>query len=140
MRIVNLFQNDLKITFSSYFLPHCPNFHSSSSRSPQCQNGLFFVLGETYILRQCRKCLVPVLLGFPQIKITFASPFLNQSIWRMRNPTGKRFTFCENHISGYIQHRLDFFFVSNKSQESIKNTDIFVSLSTDHSPIFFTLR
>ena len=32
------------------------------------------------------------------------------------------------------------FFVSNKLQESIKNTDILASLSTDHSPISFTLR
>ena len=32
------------------------------------------------------------------------------------------------------------FFVSNKLKESIKNTDIIASLSTDHSPISFTLR
>ena len=31
-------------------------------------------------------------------------------------------------------------FASNKLQESIKNTDILASLSTDHSPISFTLR
>ena len=32
------------------------------------------------------------------------------------------------------------FFVSNKLQESINNTDILASLLTDHSPISFTLR
>ena len=61
-------------------------------------------------------------------------------IWRIRNQTEKRFTFRQNHISGYIQRSLDYFFVSNKLQESIKNTDILASLSTDHSPISFTLR
>ena len=61
-------------------------------------------------------------------------------IWRIRNPTEKPFTFCQNHISGYIQRRLDYFFVSNKLEESIKNTNILVSFSTDHYPISFTLR
>ena len=60
--------------------------------------------------------------------------------WRIQNPTEKRFTFHQNHISGYIQRRLDYFFVSNKLQESIKSTDILASPSADHSPIFFTLR
>ena len=32
------------------------------------------------------------------------------------------------------------FFISNKLQESINNTDILASLLTDHSPISFTLR
>ena len=61
-------------------------------------------------------------------------------ICRIRNPTEKRFHFCQNHISRYIQQRLDYFFVSNKLQESIENTDILASLSADHSPISFTLR
>ena len=61
-------------------------------------------------------------------------------IWRLQNPTEKRFTFCQNHISGYIQRRLDYFFVSNKLQESINNADILVSLLTDHSPICFILK
>ena len=50
------------------------------------------------------------------------------------------FEIRQNHISGYIKQRLDYFFISNKLQESIKNTDILASLSTDHSPISFTLR
>ena len=61
-------------------------------------------------------------------------------IWRIRNPTEKRSTFRQNHISGYIKQRLDYFFVSNKLQESINKTDIAASLLTDHSPISFTLR
>ena len=61
-------------------------------------------------------------------------------IWRIRNPTKKCFTFRQNPISGYMQRRLNYFFVFNKLQESIKGTDLFASLSTDHSPISFTLR
>ena len=61
-------------------------------------------------------------------------------IWRIQNPTEKHFTFRQNYISGYILQRLDYFFVSNKLQKSINNTDILASLLTDHSPISFTLR
>ena len=58
----------------------------------------------------------------------------------MENPTSNRKTTSEIHTSGYIQRRLDYFLVSNKLQESIKNTDIPASLSADHFPISFTLR
>ena len=34
-------------------------------------------------------------------------------IWRIQNPTEKRPTFRQSHASGYIQRRLDYFFVSN---------------------------
>ena len=39
-------------------------------------------------------------------------------IWRIRNPTEKRFAFRQNHISGYIQRRLDYFLslISYKNQ------------------------
>ena len=60
-------------------------------------------------------------------------------IWRIRNFKKRRFTFRQNHFSGYIQRRLDYFFVSNSLQEAIKSVDILASFSTDHSPIFITL-
>ena len=31
-------------------------------------------------------------------------------IWRIRNPNTKRYTFCQQHSSGYIQRRLDYVF------------------------------
>ena len=37
-------------------------------------------------------------------------------IWRIRNLKKKRYTFRLNHFSGYIQRRLDYFFVSNSIQ------------------------
>ena len=71
--------------------------------------------------------------------IELIESFELHDIWRIRNPIEKRFTFLQNHISGYIQWRLDYFF-PNKLHESINNTDILASLSIDHSPISFTLR
>ena len=60
-------------------------------------------------------------------------------IWRIRHPKTKRFTFRQNHSSGFIQRRLDFFFISNSLQEMTKYTDILAAFSTDHSPILITL-
>ena len=42
-------------------------------------------------------------------------------IWRVRNPKKKRYTFRQQHVTGFIQRTLDFFLVSNNLQESIKN-------------------
>ena len=61
-------------------------------------------------------------------------------IWRIRNPLCKRFTFRKNHFSGFIQRTLDFFFISNSLQESIKKTDILPSFCSDHSPIFISFQ
>ena len=61
-------------------------------------------------------------------------------IWRIRNPNVKRFTFRHNHVSGFIERRLDFFLISNILQESIIKTDVLTSFCTDHSPIFFSLQ
>ena len=38
-------------------------------------------------------------------------------IWRIRNPNVKRFTFWQNHVSGFVERRLDFFLISNILQE-----------------------
>ena len=59
-------------------------------------------------------------------------------ILRVRNPKKKRYTFRQQHVTGFIQRRLDYFLVSNNLQESINKTDILTALSTDHSPIFFS--
>ena len=61
-------------------------------------------------------------------------------IWRIRNPNVKRFTFRQNHVSGFIERRLDFFLISNVLQESIIKTDVLASFCTDHSPILFSLQ
>ena len=43
------------------------------------------------------------------------------NIWRIRNPTRKRFTFRQKHILGYMQRRLDYFLslISYKNQQKI---------------------
>ena len=60
-------------------------------------------------------------------------------IWRIRNPNTKRYTFRQQHSSGYTQRRLDYFSMSNVLQESVKNPDVLTAFSTDHSPIMFSL-
>ena len=59
--------------------------------------------------------------------------------WRIRNPNTKRYTFHQQHSSGYIQRRLDYFFISNVLQESVNNTDVLATFSNDHSAIIFYL-
>ena len=61
----------------------------------------------------------------------------------MENPKSSRKTFyfpSKSHIRIHTAKAWLLFFVSNKLQESIKNTDVLASLSTDHSPISFTIR
>ena len=45
----------------------------------------------------------------------------------------------DNNISGFIQRRLAYFFVSNLLQESVNKTDVLAAFSTDHSPLLFSL-
>ena len=60
-------------------------------------------------------------------------------IWRVKIAKRKLQTFKQQHVTGFIQSRLDYFLVSNNLQEFTKKTDILTVLSTDHSPIFFSL-
>ena len=61
-------------------------------------------------------------------------------MWKIKNPNVRRFTFRQNHSSGFIERTLDFFLVSNTLQESVKNTTVLASFCTDHSPIDFSLK
>ena len=56
-------------------------------------------------------------------------------IWRIRNPSLKRYTFRKNHFSGFIQRRLDYIFISNNIQEYFEKVSILPSFCSDHSPI-----
>ena len=42
------------------------------------------------------------------------------NIWRIRNPKFKWYNFRQNRSSGFIQRRLDYFFVSGVLQERVK--------------------
>ena len=70
--------------------------------------------------------------------IEFKEKFDLCDIWRIRNPKTKRYTFRQKHVSGLIQRRLDYFYISNSMQVSVKNTDVLASLLTDHSAIAFS--
>ena len=55
------------------------------------------------------------------IKIKEIKESLNLcDIWRIRHPKFKQYTFRQNHSSGFIQRRLDYFFVPNVLQERVK--------------------
>ena len=51
----------------------------------------------------------------------------------------KCYTFCRRHSSGYIQRRLDYFFISNVLQESVKSPNVLAAFFNDHSLIFSCL-
>ena len=59
-------------------------------------------------------------------------------ICRNQNPYIKRYTFRENHFSGFIQRCLDYIFISNSIQEYIDSNNILPALSTDRSPILIS--
>ena len=59
-------------------------------------------------------------------------------IW-IRNPVTSTFTFRQKHCTGFIQHRLDYIFISNSLQEFVNDTSILTSLSTDHTPVHLSL-
>ena len=48
----------------------------------------------------------------------------------------KCYTFCRRHSSGYIQRRLDYFFISNVLQESVKSPNVLAAFFNDHALIF----
>ena len=90
-------------------------------------------------LQTCRG--IPVLKKKSLAKFIEIKESLNLcDIWRIRNPKFKRYTFRQNHSSGFIQRRLDYFFVSNVLQERVKKPDILASFATDHSLILFSLN
>ena len=59
-------------------------------------------------------------------------------IWRIRNPTSKRFTFRQK--TPLVQTRLDYFLVSDHCQDLILGTDIIPSVWSDHSAIVLQLK
>ena len=50
----------------------------------------------------------------------------------------KRYTFLQKHVSGLLQRRLDYFYLSISMQVSVKNTDVLASLLNDHSPVAYS--
>ena len=72
--------------------------------------------------------------------ISIIERFTLVDTWRVRNQNKRRYTFRQSHQAGYLQRRLDYFFVSNSLQGSICQTDIQVAFCTDHSPITLSLK
>ena len=61
------------------------------------------------------------------------------NIWRVRNMKSSQCTFTEQNFSGFIQRRLDYIFVSNTLPKLKTTTEIMTPISTDHSPVIFSL-
>ena len=59
-------------------------------------------------------------------------------ILRIRNPKAKQYTFRQKHVSGFLQRRLDYFFISDNIQEFIQDTDIIPAIASAHSPILIS--
>ena len=56
----------------------------------------------------------------------------------LKNITGRTsITLWQQHISGFIQRRLDSIFVSNLLQESVNKTEVLASFSADQSSLLF---
>ena len=53
-------------------------------------------------------------------------------VWRIRNPDSRRFTYRSK--SPFLQHRLDYLFISDSIQEDVNQIDILASINSDHSP------
>ena len=83
--------------------------------------------------------------GKPNLKKKYIAKFTEPKgkfdlcdFWRIRKLKTKRFTFCQKHVSGLIQRRLDYFYISASMQVSDKNTVVLASLLTDHLSITFS--
>ena len=59
-------------------------------------------------------------------------------IWRIRNLKAKQYIFRKKYVSGFLQRRLDYFFISNNIQEFILDTNIIPAISSDHSSILIS--
>ena len=60
-------------------------------------------------------------------------------MWSVRNTKTKQFTFTQKHSSGFTQQRLNYILISNTLQEFVNMTEILATISTDHSPLLFSL-
>ena len=65
----------------------------------------------------------------PTLKNNFITKFIELKerfdlcdIWKINNPKLKGYTFRQKHISGLIQRRLDYFYLSDSKPVSVKNT------------------
>ena len=86
--------------------------------------------------------------GNPSLKNKSLSALINLlekldvcDIFRIRNPSNKRFTFRQKNRNNTIIHRrLDYIFLSNSLQEFARKTDTLPSILSDHSPVLLSLN
>ena len=71
--------------------------------------------------------------------IEFKETYDLYDIRSVRNTKSEQFTFTQRLSSGFIQRRLDYILISNTLQEFVTMTKILTPISTDHSPVLFSL-
>ena len=64
--------------------------------------------------------------------------FSLHDIWRIKNPNTRSFTWSRNHP--FIFCRLDYWLISDKLNDLVKQVDIQASIKTDHSSIILELE
>ena len=60
--------------------------------------------------------------------------------WRLINPDAIQFILKQKHASGFIQRRLDCFFISNNLQEVITHAHFFEALLTNHFSVTISIK
>ena len=81
--------------------------------------------------------------GNPTLKIKSLAKLIElkeaYDLCDIRNTKVKQFTFTQQRSSGFIQSRLDYFFISDGLQEFASTADVLTSILKDHSPVLFSL-
>ena len=62
-----------------------------------------------------------------------------RDIWRIKNPKLNCFIFHQNHVSGCIQKILEYFLISNSSEDNLGRAEVLASRFSGNSPVIFTL-
>ena len=68
----------------------------------------------------------------------FMESFQLNDVWRIYNPTTKRFTWRQN--KPFIQSRLDYFLISTNLMQNVTQCDIKPSIKTDHSLLSLNIK
>lgn len=88
---------------------------------------------DNHTFLKAQPILVTPWFGFITTKIFSVSKTTGKydlvDIWRIRNQTSNRFTFRQKHSSEFIQRRLNYIFVSNSFQDSIKKQMFYLSFA-----------
>ena len=67
--------------------------------------------------------------------VSLQEEFGLSDVWRVRNPTVKRYTRRDRTRAGLVQSRLDFWLISTQLEQKVLKTDVLPGRRSDHSLI-----